>query len=74
MPTSDADGPENSTKSAALATDGALVKRNLFTGFNLPNSVDVAFKQLRPGVSLATIGKKPISPAGHSANAAIFLK
>lgn len=75
LPTLDADGFGNSTKIAVLAMDGALVKRNLLMGFNLPNFVDAAFKRLGLGMSLAyvvTIGKKSISPAEHSANAAIF--
>ena len=63
LPTTDADGPGNSTKRAVLVADRALVKRNLFTGFNLPNFVDAAFEQLRSDVSLTsvvTIGEKLI--------------
>lgn len=59
LPTTDADGSGNSSSSsskrAVKGMDVGLVKRNIFTGFNLPNFVDAAFKQLKSDVSLSSV-------------------
>ncbi|KAI5120964.1 hypothetical protein M0805_006636 [Coniferiporia weirii] len=52
--TTDQDGP-NTTKRELEFHGGQLEKRNMYTGFNLPDFVDKAFKQLKSDVSLTSV-------------------
>lgn len=62
LPTTDEDGPSGSGNGSSKRSvsvppviDVGLVKRNIFTGFNLPDFADAAFKQLKSDVSLTSV-------------------
>ena len=57
LKTTNADSPSNASSSSKRSSIG---KRNIYSGFNLPNFIDTAFKQLRSDVELVsqvTIGE-----------------
>ncbi|KAH8119480.1 hypothetical protein DFH11DRAFT_1722990 [Phellopilus nigrolimitatus] len=53
--TTDEDGPSSPKRAFEVPGAGSVEKRNIYTGFNLPDFVDKAFKLLKADVSLTSV-------------------